>query len=194
MRALFLLALWMPLLMLAACASEPPAPPEIAGVDTTFEAAPSARADTTLDGEPVYDAPDFALATLEGDTLRLTDLRGQVVLLNFWATWCAPCRQEIPDLNAMHTDYAAEGFLVVGVSEDEGGFADVEPFAAEFEIPYPLVVDERGQLAEAYGGVWGLPTSFLIDQEGRIARRILGIVKPEDLRPQIEDLLGGPSS
>lgn len=134
-------------------------------------------------------APDFELPTLENDTLRLADLRGGLALINFWATWCAPCIAEIPELAALHEDI--DGLTVVGVSLDAEGFAAVRPFAAKYSIPYPVVVDD-GTLADAYGGVYGLPVTFLVDQEGQIVNRFTGLFPVDEMREPLREMLGLP--
>lgn len=133
-------------------------------------------------------APDVVLPTLAGDSLRLAELRGRVVLVNFWATWCAPCRVEIPDLAALHTELADEGLTVVGVALEEDGPTVVAPFVAEHAIPYPIALDD-GTAAGAFGGVLGLPTTFIIAPDGRVVRRLLGIFRPEEMRPLLDALL-----
>lgn len=137
-----------------------------------------------------YPAPDFTLPTLEGGTFDLSEHRGEVVVLNFWATWCGPCRIEIPDFVRLQEELGDEGVQFVGVSLDEAGFEVVRPFAEEFGINYPLVVDD-GALAEQYGGVYGLPTTFIIDREGRVRRAVPGMMTEEMLRPMLEELLAG---
>ncbi len=136
-----------------------------------------------------FPAPDFALSTLDGDTLRMADLHGDWVLLNFWATWCAPCLVEIPDLAALHTDLNPHGFHVVGVSLDEEGFGVVEPFAQKLEISYPLVVD-NGTMAAAYGGIYSLPTTFLIDADGQVINRFVGLFPSAEMHAPLRDMLG----
>lgn len=132
--------------------------------------------------------PAFALPTAEGDTLRLSDLEGDVVLLNFWATWCPPCIREIPDLKALYAEFGGRGLNVVGVSVDETGLEAVRPFMAEMDIDYPIVVDD-GTLASQFGGVWSLPTTFVMDREGNVVRRVLGIFPTEEMRPLLIELL-----
>ena len=113
-------------------------------------------------------APDFTLTATDETTLRLSDLRGKVVLLNFWATWCPPCEAELPDLNALHRDYAeAQGFTVVGIDMEEA-LADVSAFAEARGLTYPLLLDTDGVVTNERFGVRSLPTSMIIDRDGMI--------------------------
>lgn len=140
---------------------------------------------------PPEPAPDLTLTTLEGEKIDLgaRAAPGQVTLVNFWATWCGPCRIEIPDLKELHADLGDEGLLIVGVSEDRGAADEVRAFAEEQAINYPIVTDADGAIADAFGGVRGLPTTFVIGPDGQITRRILGLFPVQDLRPEIEALL-----
>ena len=133
-------------------------------------------------------APGFVLPQLGGGTLRLIDYRGRVVLLNFWATWCPPCRAEIPDLNRLQDELGPKGLEVIGVSLDEEGFDAVRPFAETHEVTYPLVVDD-GAVAAQYGSIQGLPTTLVIDRNGRIVRRVIGLFPVDEMQPLLEELL-----
>ena len=113
-------------------------------------------------------APAWELKDLEGQAVKLSDFKGKVVLLNFWATWCPPCRQEIPDLIALQNQYKDKGLVVVGVSLDQNGPAAVRPFVSRIKINYPVVMGDE-KTARAYGSVQVIPTTFFIDREGRIA-------------------------
>lgn len=146
--------------------------------------------------EPVqrpYDpAPDFERMGMDGSVVKLSSFRGSVVVLNFWATWCAPCRVEIPEFIKMHRQL--DGVQFIGVSLDEEGFDVVRPFAEEMGIPYPLVIGDDALTSEL-GGVMGLPTTYVIDREGRIRQRFVGMVNEKTLRPVLTDLLSeGPAS
>lgn len=120
-------------------------------------------------------APDFEATTLDGRKLRLSDLKGKVVLLNFWATWCPPCREEMPIFIRVYKKYKNKGFEIVAVSTDSGQGV-VRKFIKEFRIPFPVVLDAKGELTRMYR-VQGLPTSFLIDREGKIVKVRLGEYK-----------------
>ena len=172
-RLLFLLAA---LLTLApACAQEAETP----------EATPETVETETPPASELGPAPAFTLPTLDGDSLSLADFRGQVVLVNFWATWCTPCVAEMPDLSAL--DAELDGLTVLGISVDEGPEL-VRPFAERLAVGYPLVLDD-GAVAEAFGGVWALPTTYVIDAEGTIVQRVIGLFPVDDMRPQLERLL-----
>lgn len=137
-------------------------------------------------------APDFSLRDGDGRTVRLSDYRGKVVLLNFWATWCGPCKIEIPwfvDFERRHKD---RGFSVIGVSMDDDGWQAVKPFVNRLGVNYRVVLgDDR--VSEAYGGVEALPTTFLIDREGNIAAVHVGLAGKDDFEDGIEQLLQGSS-
>ena len=139
-------------------------------------------------GDGERPAPAFALETLEGDTVRLAELRGQVVLLNFWATWCAPCRVEMPWFEQLHRERAADGLVIVGAFTDVGTPDLVRSFLAERSITYPIG-QATPSLRRAFGGVRGLPTSFLIDRQGRIRHSVTGIFAEPALRAAVDRLL-----
>ena len=116
-------------------------------------------------------APDFALPDINGKTVRLSDLRGQVVLINLWATWCPPCLAEMPDLAAIYNQYKAQGFVILGVADQERKEAILD-FMARNPLPYPILLDPDSCVARAYGTSF-LPASFLIDRHG-----ILRVIYP----------------
>jgi peroxiredoxin len=118
-------------------------------------------------------APEFALTDLSGKTVRLADFKDKVVLLDFWATWCAPCREEIPDFVDLQKRYAEQGFSLLGISLDEEGAEVVKPFAQQFGINYPVVIGNT-EVSAAYGGMQALPTAFLIGRDGRILEVFVG--------------------
>ncbi|MEM1126551.1 MAG: TlpA disulfide reductase family protein [Bacteroidota bacterium] len=131
-------------------------------------------------------APSLALRTLAGPTLDLERLRGQVVVINFWATWCPPCRIEMPILQAIHEEYAQRPLHVMGVALNEGGASEVAPFIQEQGTTYTIALDSLGLAAEAFGGVLGLPATFLIDHEGHIVYRQLGLFDEARFRADVD--------
>jgi cytochrome c biogenesis protein CcmG/thiol:disulfide interchange protein DsbE len=118
-------------------------------------------------------APDFGLVGLSGAPLRLSDYRGKVVLLNFWATWCPPCVTEIPDLVALREELGTERVEVLGISLDTAGADAVRAFARERGMSYPTAVD-TAQVSAMYGGVPSIPTTFVIDTHGGVVEKIVG--------------------
>jgi len=131
-------------------------------------------------------APDFSLESLDGDKVSLSDHRGDVVLINFWATWCAPCRAEIPAIEAVHQARQKDGFVVLGVNYQEAREV-VEPFARRLAMTYPVLLDERGRVMDTYRAI-GLPMSILVDREGIIRVRHTGVLTEEQLERYLEDL------
>jgi peroxiredoxin len=134
------------------------------------------------------DAPDFALKDADGKTVRLSDYRGKVVLLNFWATWCGPCRIEIPWLIDFERQYKDRGFAVIGVSMDDEGWDAVKPFVGDLAINYRIILG-NDEVAGKYGGVEALPTSFIIDRDGKVADVHQGLVSKSKFQNGIEKLL-----
>jgi len=126
-------------------------------------------------------APDFSLPALNGDTLRLSDQLGKIVVLNFWATWCGPCREETPAFVKLHTELKDQGVQFIGLSIDEEGFDIVRPFVEEFGVTYPIVVDD-GSVKPRYKEVVGMPTTFILNKNGEIEKYMAGAVSYERLR------------
>jgi peroxiredoxin len=137
-------------------------------------------------------APDFALKDADGRTVRLSDYRGKVVLLDFWATWCGPCKIEIPWFIEFERKYKDRGFAVIGISMDEEGWQVVKPFVSELGVNYRMVIG-NDELADEYDGVQALPTTFLIDREGRIAEKHVGLASKSSFQNGIEELLQAPN-
>jgi peroxiredoxin len=133
-------------------------------------------------------APDFSLTNANGASVKLSNYKGKVVLLHFWATWCGPCKIEIPWFIQFAKDYKDRGFIALGVSMDDDGWKAVKPFLSQMGINYPVMIgDDR--LAELYGGVDSLPSTFLIDRQGRIAFTHLGLVAKRDYEAEIQQLI-----
>lgn len=135
------------------------------------------------------EAPEFALQTVDGETFRLSRHRGQVVLLNFWATWCGPCRIEMPALQRQHERSSAGGFIVAGVNAGESR-EDVKSYGDELGLEFPLLLDPQEEVQRLYQ-IRAYPTSVLIDQEGRVARVHFGVLTEELLDQYLMDLGAG---
>ncbi len=133
-------------------------------------------------------APDFSLAGFSGDELRLSDYRGQVVLINFWASWCPPCRDEAPDLNALYEDYRRAGFTIIGVNMLESSRQKALDFIDEFDLAYPNGEDIGEKVTNLYR-VEAPPESFLIDRRGDVRRFFIGSIRYFDAQTAIETLL-----
>ncbi|MGH7994493.1 MAG: TlpA family protein disulfide reductase [Limisphaerales bacterium] len=133
-------------------------------------------------------APEWSLKDVDGKTVRSTDFKGKVVILDFWATWCGPCRAEIPDFIVLQKQYEKQGLVVVGLSVDEAGAEVVKPFAQKLGMNYPVVLaDEKTQ--EAFGGIEAVPTTFIIDREGRIVKVHMGFADKDEFENEIKPLL-----
>ncbi len=136
-------------------------------------------------------APDFTLPTVDGSKqVKLSDLRGKAVLLNFWATWCGPCKLEIPWFLELQKEYASQGLVIVGVSMDDDPKKEVPPFAKEMKIDYPVLAGTEA-VADLYGGVEGLPITFYIDRNGKIVKKIMGLASHSDIEEGIKMALNG---
>jgi peroxiredoxin len=133
------------------------------------------------------EAPDFTLPALGGGTLTLSDYRGKIVVLNIWATWCAPCREEMPAFVRMQREFRSEGVQFIGVSIDRS-FEPVKAFAAEFGANYPLVLDD-GTVDNSYEGNTGVPTTYLINRKGQIWLYMPGALSRASLVPALRDML-----
>jgi thiol-disulfide isomerase/thioredoxin len=132
--------------------------------------------------------PAFTVRTLDGNTLSLDSLRGQVVLVNVWATWCLPCRAEMPLLEATWQRHREAGLVLLGASVDQAGVDVVRAFLAERHITYPVAIVGRDVLT-ALGGIRGYPTSVLIGRDGSVRHRVMGPIGPLSLEPAIRRAL-----
>lgn len=133
-------------------------------------------------------APDFKLKDADGRTVHLSDYRGKVLVLDFWATWCGPCKIEIPWFTEFERTKKNQGFAVLGVAEDEEGWEVVKPFLKEMNINYRVMMgDEKTE--QLYGGLAALPTTFLIDRNGRIAATHVGLTPRKEFENAIDQLL-----
>lgn len=132
-------------------------------------------------------AADLALPDLAGKTVRLSDFRGRVVLVDFWATWCAPCLEELPDLKALYGKHKDRGFSIVGISIDDEGKEVVAPFVKEHQVPYPILLAGLNPV-EGFP-VRGLPTAYLIDRSGFIVKKYFGFKFHEQMEKDIAAIL-----
>lgn len=130
--------------------------------------------------------PDFELETLEGETVRLSDLKGQKVIVNFWATWCPPCRAEIPDFIEVYEKEDVE-ILAVNMEETKNNLEMVEEFVEEFEMPFPVLKDEEGDLMEEYRVV-AFPTSYMIDSNGHIQFVAMGAMTYDQIKERLGNM------
>ncbi len=131
--------------------------------------------------------PDLALDQLGGGQWTMANHRGQVVLVNYWATWCGPCREEIPGLSNLARELRPEGLAVVGVSIDKGPRAKVQAFVDAMQVPYPVAFPSP--LSQMEWGMTGIPTTILIDRHGRVAKSYVGAVREADFRADVKTLL-----
>ena len=127
-------------------------------------------------GRAGFPAPDFALKDLQGHTRRLSEFRGKVVFLNVWATWCPPCRMEMPSMERLYRRLHDKDFVMLAVSEDEDGAAAVQPFVDQMGLTFPVLIDLEGVVSQRYG-VTGYPETFIVDRDGRVIQHTIG---PED--------------
>lgn len=156
-----------------------------------FATLPSSRA-TGGDSEPVpgFPAPDFALMQLGGGEVRLSDYRGRPVLINFWASWCPPCRIEMPELVKSYESHRDEGFVIFGVNLTHlDTLPDVEAFVEEFHISFPVLLDERGLVAERLYRLRGLPMSVFVNRAGVVVRIHYGALSQGQLEEYVREIL-----
>ena len=162
------------------------------GCSSPSENQPTAVAGSSDEPETVFEVPSdgvtlrfvdapasvgpLTMETIDGELLDMSDLRGKVVLVNFWATWCGPCREEIPYLASL-TERYPEHLVVIGVSEDAGGVDMVEAFADQYGVNYPIVMSTP-EIKRAFPGVFALPTSFVVDPDGQMVQTHVGLISP----------------
>ena len=146
---------------------------------------PGDKAPTSPGAKP---APSFTLQDLKGNQISLSDFKGKVVVLDFWATWCGPCVIEIPHFIELYEQYKAQGFAMVGISLDRQGVSVVKSFAQKYRVNYPILMTD-GQVDKAYGGIPGIPTTFVIDSAGNIRRKYVGYRNKAVFEADIKALL-----
>ncbi len=147
--------------------------------------AEAAESDATAAPQP---APDFSLESLDGKQVKLSDYEGQVVLLNFWATWCGPCKIEMPWFLEFQRKYKDKGFTVLAVSLDEEGWEVVKPYAEKLQPNFPILLGDE-EMEDRFGGIVALPTTLIINKKGEIVVRHTGLVSKSDYESEIEGLL-----
>jgi len=151
---------------------------------------PGAAAASKMQGQMAH---DFTLTSLEGKTVHLTDYRGKAVMLNFWATWCDPCKIEMPWFVEIQKQYASQGLQVVGVAMDDADTQDIAKFAKDMNIDYPILVGKesvRDELAGNYGGVTFLPETFFINRDGKVTGKVFGLKSRSDIEDEVKKVLG----
>lgn len=132
---------------------------------------------------------DFTVKDLNGSNVSLASFKGKVIVLDFWATWCAPCKAEIPGFVELQDAYGSQGLQMIGVSVDDK-VETLRPFASEFKMNYPVLVGlGRDDLQDAYGPLWGIPTTFVINREGKICKKHSGLVGKDRYEKDIKALL-----
>lgn len=133
-------------------------------------------------------APDFGLESLEGKTIHLSDFRGKAVLLNFWATWCQPCKIEMPWFEQLQRQYGSQGLQVIGVAMDDASKEDIAKFAKNLGVEYPILIGKES-VGDSYGGVQFLPATFYVGRDGKIVDRVFGLKGRDEIEDNIKKAL-----
>jgi peroxiredoxin len=164
------------------------APLVVLGIVTLYyvNSSPSAEAPHLVSSMPKNAAPQFTLNDINGRPVSLADYRGKVVILDFWAPWCPPCKREIPDLISLQDQYASKGLQIIGVGLDRPD--NVSSFVRENGVNYPVMVGDD-DITQLYGGIPGIPTTFIIDKEGNISKRFEGFTDRAAFEAAIRKLL-----
>lgn len=192
MKALTLLLV--AILLLSGCASVADVVPGLSSVarpgriGTAPPSSPPPRAGASLEAQSVAGmAPDFTLPTLEGNEVTLSDLRGQPVLINFWATWCPPCRFEMPAMQRVYERYKDKGLVILAVNYREDK-ERIRPFVEELGITFIILLDLDGVVANQYR-VLGLPTTYFVDRNGKVTNVRVGAMNEEFMEANVQELL-----
>jgi peroxiredoxin len=135
-------------------------------------------------------APDFTLQSLDGKTIRLSDLRGKAVVLNFWATWCAPCKIEMPWFVDLQKKYESAGVQFLGIAMDDASTKEIAEFAQSMNVNYPILIGKEA-VGDAYGGVQFLPETFYIGRDGKIIDKAFGLKGRGEIEDDIKKIVGG---
>jgi cytochrome c biogenesis protein CcmG/thiol:disulfide interchange protein DsbE len=156
---------------------------------STFEAELSAAATAGCDADAKAAQTHFTLKDVNGKDVRLSDFKGKVVLLNFWATWCGPCKVEIPAFVELQDKYRDQGVVFLGFSVDDT-VDKLKPFIAQYKINYPILLgDGREDVQEAFGPIWGIPVTVIVGRDGKVCKRHMGIAAKEQIEREIKALL-----
>ncbi len=132
---------------------------------------------------------NFALKDLDENEFTIAQFEDQVRVINFWATWCPPCRDEIPDFQAFHENYGDQGVKIIGIALDEEGAEIVEPFVEKMNMTYLSLIDTSQMAAAKFGGVYGIPTTFIIDRDGMVQKKHVGFMSYKNLETAVLPLL-----
>lgn len=132
------------------------------------------------------EAPDFSLTAINGDQVSLSSFKGKVVMLNFFASWCPPCKHEVPDFIELQKEYGDKDFSIIGIALVSAG--DARNFATQFGINYPVLVDD-GRVSDTYGPIRSIPTTFIIDKEGRITKMYIGFRSKKVFESDIKEMI-----
>ena len=141
-----------------------------------------------VNAEDIKEAPEFTLLDIDGTRTSLSDFKGKIIILDFWATWCPPCKAEIPHFVALYDEYKNKGLKVIGVSLDSNPEKALPSFMEEYKINYTMLIADRN-VTDSYGGIISIPTTFLIDREGNIIKKYIGYRDKYVFENDIKDIL-----
>lgn len=144
--------------------------------------------DSSQGAEAEFKSPDFSLKDVTGNSFALSDYTGKVKIINFWATWCPPCRMEIPDFQSLYEKYSGGDFVMIGISLDDNSEI-VKKFIDQYKVTYPIVMGNE-EVANSYGGIRGIPTTFVVDKEGKVYKKYIGYTEGRVFEQDIAALLG----